>query len=81
MVPSPQQSLYGQGVQRNSRYKFKNMKNTQIIIRLGMWNIGSLCGRGTEMAEELRKKKVNICGLQKVQWRTEQTNLFHTIQY
>ena len=48
MVPSPQHPLNGQEVQRISGYKFINKKKSQIGIRLGMWNIGSLCGRGTE---------------------------------
>ena len=66
MVPIFWQPLNGQVVQRISGYKFKNI---QIEIRLGTWNIGNLCCRGTEVAEELRKRKVDICGLQEVQWR------------
>ena len=54
MALSPQQPLNGQGVQRISEYKCKNI---QIGIRLGTWNISSLCGRGTEVAEELRKRR------------------------
>ena len=52
-------------------YQFKNKKNTdnQIGIRLGIWNVSSLCSRGTEVAEELKKRKVDICGLQKVRLR------------
>ena len=66
-----QQPLNGQGVQRISGYKFKNKKKTQIKIRLGTWNISSLCGRGTEVAEKLRKKKVDIYGLQEIQWKNQ----------
>ena len=67
MAPSPQPPLNGQGVQRISGYKFKfkNNKKTQIGIRLGTWNVGSLCSRGTEVAEEgeyLWSKKGSIEG-------------------
>ena len=65
MASSPQQPLNEQGVQRISGYKFKNKKQTHNGIRLGTWNIGSFCGRGTEATEGLRKRKVDICGLQK----------------
>ena len=62
---SPQQPLNGQGVQRMSGYKFKNKKKIdyQIGIRLETCDVNRLCGRGTELAEELRKRKVDICGL------------------
>ena len=71
MAPSPQHPLNGKGVQRISGYKFqfKNRKKTQIGIRLGTSNIGCLCDRGTEMAEELKKRKINICGLQEIPWK------------
>ena len=35
-------------------------------IRLGSWNVGSLCRRGVEVCEELRKRKVDVCGSQEV---------------
>ena len=37
MAPISQQPLNGQGVQRISGYKFKNI---QVGIRLGTWNVG-----------------------------------------
>ena len=69
MSPSPKQPLSRQGVRRISGYKFKNI---QIGIKPGTWNVGSLCGRGTEVTKELRKIKVGICGLQGVQWRRQE---------
>ena len=68
MASSFQQPLNGQWVQRISRYKFKNIP---IEIRLGTWNVGSLCGRGKKVAEKLRKRKIDICVLQEVQWRSQ----------
>ena len=39
-------------------------KNQQYsAIRFGSWNMGSLCGRGVEVCEEFRKRKVDVCGL------------------
>ena len=33
--------------------------------------MGSLCGRGVEVCEELRKTKVDVCGLQDVRWKNK----------
>ena len=30
-------------------------------VRVGTWNIGSMSGRGTELCEELRKRRMDIC--------------------
>ena len=38
-------------------------------VRLGSWNVGSISGRGTEVCEELRKRKVDVCCMQEVRWR------------
>ena len=53
VAPSPRQLLNGQGVRRISRFKSECHG-----IRFGTLNVGSLCGRKTEMCEELRKKKL-----------------------
>ena len=42
-------------------------------IRLGSWNVGSFCGRGVEVCEGLRKRKVDVCGLQEVRWKNKGT--------
>ena len=36
-------------------------------VRVGTWNVGSMSGRGTEVCEELRKRR--MCCLQEVRWR------------
>ena len=41
----------------------------QFGVRLSTWNVGSLSGRGTEVCEELRKRRVDVCCLQEVRWR------------
>ena len=30
-------------------------------VRVGTWNIGSMSGTGTEVCEELRKRRMDIC--------------------
>ena len=51
----------------------KNQRHSP--TRLGSWNVRSLCGRGVEVCEgvELRKRKVDVCGLQKVRWKNKGT--------
>ena len=48
----------------------------QIGVRFGSWNVGSLCSRGTEVSEELRKRKVDVYCLQEVRWRGEGARFF-----
>ena len=38
-------------------------------VRVGTWNIRSMSGRGTEVREELRKRRMDVCCLQEVRWR------------
>ena len=60
MAPSPPQLLNGQGVRRISGCKSKCHG-----IRFGTLNVGSLCGRKTEVCEEPRKRRVDVCCIQK----------------
>ena len=38
-------------------------------MKVGTWTVGSMSKRGTEVCEELRKKRVDVCCLQEVKWR------------
>ena len=38
-------------------------------MRVGSWNVGSMSGRDTEVCEELRKRRMDVCCLQEVRWR------------
>ena len=38
-------------------------------VRVGTWIIGSMSGRGTEVCEELRKRRLDLCCLQEIRWR------------
>ena len=72
LAPSPRQPLNGQGVLRIPGLKIHEKKvGKRIGVRFGSWNVGSISGRGTEVCEELRKRKVDICCLQEVRWRGE----------
>mgnify|MGYP002259950265 CR=1 FL=1 len=37
-------------------------------MRVGTWNTESMSGRGTEVCEELRKRRMDVCCLQEVRW-------------
>ena len=77
LAPSPLQPLNRQGVLRIPGLKIHKEKvEKQIGVRFGSWNVGSICGRGTEVGEELRKRKVDVCCLQEVRWRGEGARFF-----
>ena len=70
MAPSTRQPLSGKGVRRITGKNNCNQRQ-EGEVRCGSWNVGSLRCRGTEVCEELRKRKVDICCLQEVRWRGE----------
>ena len=63
-APTSRKLLNGQGVQRISRLQ-------KFEVRFGSWNVGSFCGRGTEVCEQLRKREVDMCCPQEVRWREQ----------
>ena len=42
-------------------------------------NVGSLCGRKTEVCEELTKRKVDICCIQEVRWKGQGARFVGTL--
>ena len=60
MAPSPRQLLNGEGARRISGFTPECRG-----IKFGTSNVGSLCGRKTEACEELRKRRVDVCCMQK----------------
>ena len=71
-APTPRHSLNGQGVLRIPGSKINEKKvEKRIGVRFGSWNVGSISGRGAEVCEELRKRKVDVCCSQEVRWRGE----------
>ena len=40
--------------------------------RLGSWNVGSFCGKGTEVYEQLKERILDVCCLQEVRWRGQE---------
>ena len=66
MVPSPRQLLNGQWVRR-----IFGFKSECCGIRFGTLHVGSLCGRKTEVCEELRKRRVDVRCMQEVKWKCQ----------
>ena len=64
LAPSCQQLINGEGVQRISGFISECHGR-----RFGTLNVGSLCGRKTEVCEGLRKRKVDVCSIQEVRWK------------
>ena len=54
---------------RRLHYDEPKQPEERLGVRMASWNVGSLCGKGTEVCEELRKRKVDVCCLQEVRWR------------
>ena len=72
-APSPRQPLNGQGALRIPGSKIIKEK---VGVRFGSWNVGSISGRGTEVGEELKKRKVDVYCLQEVRWKGEGARFF-----
>ena len=49
-------------------------------IRFDTLNVGSLCGRKTEVCEELRKRRVDVCCIQEVRWKGEGARFVGTLR-
>ena len=73
LTPSPRQLSNGQGVRRI--FGFKSECHG---IRFGTLNVGSLCGSNTEVCEELRKRRVDVCRIQEVRWKGQETRFVGT---
>ena len=73
VAPSPRQLLNDQGVRRISGFISECHG-----IRFGTLNVGSLCGRKTEVCEELRKRKVDVCCIQEVRWKGQRARFVST---
>ena len=61
MAPSLRQLLNGQGVQKISEFKLECHG-----IKFGTLNVRNLCERKTEVCEKMRKRRVDVCCMQKV---------------
>ena len=61
LAPSPRQLLNRQRLQKIfGLQKFE--------VRFGSWSVESFCGRDTEVCEQLRKRKIDMCCLQQRRW-------------
>ena len=67
LARSPPAALKWAGGAKNPRVKIHEKKvEKRIGVRFRSWNVGSISGGGTEVYEELRKRKVDVCCLQEV---------------
>ena len=42
-------------------------------VRIGTWNVGSMTGKGVELAQVLKKRKINIACVQETKWTGKST--------
>ena len=57
------------------------MQKPQTVLRLGTVNVGTLIGRSAEAVETLGRKNVDICALQEVRYKKEDTKLVNGGEY
>ncbi|ESO12072.1 hypothetical protein HELRODRAFT_158482 [Helobdella robusta] len=70
-APSLQQALSGQEVPRIAEGCCIKIQNgPSMVLRLGTLNVGSLTGRSMEIAEMLERRRINICCLQEIRWKS-----------
>ena len=69
MAPSSRQPLNGQGVLRISGEDFKG------TLRMASLNVGSMAERSREVVAMLRRRRVDICGVQEVRYINQETKV------
>ena len=47
-------------------------------IRFDTLNVGSLCEKKTKMYEKLRKRRVDVCCMQEVEWKGQGARFVNT---
>jgi len=60
------------------QYEGRKKPNEHSNLRFATWNIGSMVGRGTEVAMELVKRKVSLCCIQEARWKGKGTRFIGT---
>lgn len=53
----------------------KQQMHSTNIFRIGTWNIGSLTGRSTELVNIMKKRRIDLIGLQETKWRGQKAKL------
>ncbi|XP_046861667.1 craniofacial development protein 2-like [Xenia sp. Carnegie-2017] len=71
MAPSPRQPFSGQGVRRISGSNGCG----SVTLRVGTVNVGTMKGRSAEVADMLKRRKVDVCGFQEVRFKGEGTRV------
>merc|ERR1711972_815015 len=49
---------------------------TKGLVRFGTWNIGSMTGKGDELACRAKKRGLKMCFLQETKWKGEKVKWF-----
>ncbi|XP_046844695.1 uncharacterized protein LOC124438560 [Xenia sp. Carnegie-2017] len=71
MAPSSRQLYIGQGVRRISG---SNVGGS-VTLRVSTVNVGTMKGRSAEVADMLKRRKVDVCGFQEVRFKGEGTRV------
>ncbi|XP_046862844.1 uncharacterized protein LOC124456442 [Xenia sp. Carnegie-2017] len=83
MAPSSRQPFSRQGVRRISVSIVENLGvrvgstnvGGSVTLRVGTVNVGTMKGRSAEVADMLKRRKVDVCGFQEVRFKGEGTRV------
>ncbi|XP_059047897.1 craniofacial development protein 2-like [Achroia grisella] len=68
----PATARNGQGLlHHNGRVQHKKQvqKIREVCMRCGSWNVGSMTGRGRELAEVLKRRRIKVACIQETKWK------------
>ncbi|XP_059052325.1 uncharacterized protein LOC131846924 [Achroia grisella] len=68
----PATARNGQGLlHHNGRVQHKKQvqKIREVCMRYGSWNVGSMTGRGRELAEVLKRRRIKVACIQETKWK------------
>ena len=51
--------------------KYDGRPDGRFGLQVGMWNLGSVSGKGGDICEELRKRMIDVCCLQEVRLKEQ----------
>ena len=60
---------------KKEKKKMTDKPDWRIGVLFGTWNLGCLRGKRREVCEELRKRIIDVCCLQKVRWRAHDARM------
>ena len=74
LAPSPVQPLSGQGVLRIPRLAAERIGDRirhpeQTLLKIGTYNVGTMTGKGRELADMMTRRKLDILCVQETRWK------------